>query len=64
MCFLLLRSVVQTGSGALVIKIPKPWAAFHRLQKGDKVEVLVDNGSLLVRIPRNLVRNIMPESSE
>ena len=52
MSALFLCSVVKTGSGALVITIPKPWAACHGIRRGDKVEVVIVDGDLLICVPQ------------
>ena len=42
------RTVSKVGGNSLMITIPKGWLRFHRVEAGDKVEVIT-NGELRVR---------------
>ncbi len=45
------RKLISLGGSSLLIVLPKAWVDFHRLKRGDKVEVIA-NGGLRVRLKR------------
>ena len=42
------RTISRIGYSSMMITLPKGWLRFHRLQPGDKVEVIT-NGELHIR---------------
>lgn len=45
---LTLRKVIKFGELAYVVTLPTAWVRYHRLQAGDKLEVIAD-GKLTIR---------------
>jgi antitoxin component of MazEF toxin-antitoxin module len=38
------RILFRVGEGSLAVTLPKTWVIYHRLQPGDMVEVIVNDG--------------------
>ena len=38
------RILFRVGEGSLAVTLPKPWVIYNRLQPGDIVEVIVNDG--------------------
>ena len=45
---LTLRKIIKFGKVAHVITLPMAWVRYHKLQAGDRVEVIAD-GKLTIR---------------
>ncbi len=43
------RKIFRIGEGGVAITLPKAWINYHRLQPGDRVEIIVD-GDLTIRV--------------
>ena len=43
------RKLFRIGEGGVAITLPKAWINYHRLEPGDKVEVVVD-GDITIRV--------------
>ncbi|AQY72686.1 AbrB family transcriptional regulator [Dehalococcoides mccartyi] len=43
------RKLFKIGEGGFAVTLPKAWINYHRLQPGDKVELVID-GDLIIRV--------------
>jgi bifunctional DNA-binding transcriptional regulator/antitoxin component of YhaV-PrlF toxin-antitoxin module len=56
------RKLISLGGSSLLVVLPKAWVDYHRLRRGDKVEVIT-NGGLRVRLKRRSPKDLY-ESDE